>query len=138
MPTQIVSSDRCRALVSDDWANQQVTGDAFELMNFIIRKRLSLGRFTVADATYLRSLDRLELIGVARGLSFRVAAIVFDVTLKTCLRRNSERSRTVPEEALRLQHILLRETLGTIEGEGFDEVHVLDERDQSTVTVRIR
>jgi protein phosphatase len=44
LPTQIVSSDECRALVSDDPVNQAVSGHAFDLMHFIVDYRLVVGR----------------------------------------------------------------------------------------------
>ena len=50
-PTEILSSDACRGLVSDDENNQAATGDAFDLLHFIARKRLARGLLTVVDAT---------------------------------------------------------------------------------------
>ena len=50
-PTEIVSSDACRGLVSDDENSQAATPDAFELLHFIARKRLAAGKLTVVDAT---------------------------------------------------------------------------------------
>ena len=47
---EIVSSDECRGIVSDDANNQAATHDAFELFNFIISRRLKSGLLTVADA----------------------------------------------------------------------------------------
>src|SRR5712691_10360740 len=47
--TMIVSSDRCREMICDDVSNQQVNRDTFDLFYYIIRKRMYLGRFTVAD-----------------------------------------------------------------------------------------
>ena len=35
-PTEIISSDFCRGLVSDDENNQEATGDAFDLLRFIV------------------------------------------------------------------------------------------------------
>jgi protein phosphatase len=88
LPTQIVSSDVCRALISDDPANQGVSADAFELMNVIIEKRLLLGRLTVADATNLLPRGRGKLLRIARRFGFNTAAIVFDLPLETCKARN--------------------------------------------------
>ncbi|PSB53605.1 hypothetical protein C7B67_02220, partial [filamentous cyanobacterium Phorm 6] len=48
-PTEIISSDYCRGLVSDDENNQAATADAFELLHFIVAKRLAAGRLTVID-----------------------------------------------------------------------------------------
>ena len=40
-PTEVLSSDYCRGLVSDDENSQDATPDAFELLHFIARKRLA-------------------------------------------------------------------------------------------------
>ena len=50
-PTEIVSSDVCRGLVSDDENDQRATPDAFALVHFLARTRLRRGRLTVIDAT---------------------------------------------------------------------------------------
>jgi protein phosphatase len=137
LPTQIVSSDDCRARVSDDPTNQTVSGHAFDLMYFIIEKRLRLGRLTVADATNLKREDRNPVIKTARFFGFNAAALVFNIPLEVCLARNRARTRVVPEDALRAQYDLLINTLRTIRREGFDYVYVLDEITQSEAPIRI-
>lgn len=136
-PTQIVSSDQCRALVSDDATNQGVSGHAFDLMYFIMEKRLGLRRLTVADATHLKREDRKPVIKIARRFGFSAAAIVFKIPLELCLTRNLARERVVPEDALRAQYDLLINTMRTIRREGFDYVYALDEIAQSEATVRV-
>ena len=42
-PTELLSSDYCRGLVSDDENSQSATRDAFEVLHFIARKRLAAG-----------------------------------------------------------------------------------------------
>src|SRR5581483_8202278 len=49
--TEVLSSDFCRGLVSDDENDQSATNEAFELLHYIARKRLSAARLTVIDAT---------------------------------------------------------------------------------------
>src|SRR5215831_6953285 len=63
--TEILSSDVCRGLVSDDETNQAVTRDAFEVLHFIAGKRLAAGKLTVIDATSVRPEDRKPLIELA-------------------------------------------------------------------------
>ncbi len=43
LPTEVLSSDYCRGLVSDDENDQAATTDAFELLHFIAAKRLAAG-----------------------------------------------------------------------------------------------
>jgi protein phosphatase len=137
LPTQIVSSDECRALVSDDPVNQAVSGHAFDLMHFIVDKRLRLGRLTVADATNLKREDRKPFAKIARRHNFNTAIILFDVPLEVCLRRNAARSRVVPEEALVAQYKAFEQTMRAIWSEGFDYIYVLDEKTESDASIRM-
>ena len=65
-PTEVVSSDFCRGIVSDDENDQSATKDAFELLHFILRKRLAAGKITVVDATNVQSEARKPLVAIAR------------------------------------------------------------------------
>ena len=137
LPTQIVSSDSCRAVIADDPADQSVTGHAFDLMYYILEKRMGLGRLGVADATNLKREHRTKLLRIARRFQFNTAAVVFNLPLEICLERNAARKRRVPELALLDQYDLLKQTLGTIDEERFTQVHVLDEVTQANIKVRI-
>ncbi len=137
LPTQIVSSDECRARICDDEANQKVTGHAFELWRLIIRKRLLLGKLTVADATNLERGDREWLVKTARYYNFLSAVMLFDLPLKVCLTRNATRKRVVPEEALIKQYEFFQNTLGSIKDERFDSIFVLNEKELSLVNIEI-
>ena len=136
-PTQIVSSDDCRARIADDPGDQSVSRHAFDLMYYILEKRLMLGRLAVADATNLRREHRSTLRRVAARFQFNTAVIAFHIPVETCLKRNAARERRVPEEALLNQYELLEETLGTIANERFTYVHLLDETTQLQESVRI-
>ena len=80
-PTEIVSSDQCRALVSDDETDQSVTAAAFELLHSIVDKRLEIGRLTVVDATNTKPEDRQPIVEIARRWDVLATAIVFDLAL---------------------------------------------------------
>jgi predicted kinase len=137
LKTQVVSSDECRALISDDATNQGVSGHAFDLMHFIIEKRLRLGRLSVADATNLKRENRKALQKIAGWYQFNTAVIIFNLPLEVCLARNAARARVVPEDALVAQYELLARTIDRIDSEGFDYVYVLDETAQAEATVTI-
>ena len=61
-PTEILTSDACRGLVSDDENSQAATKDAFEVLHFIARKRLAAGKLTVVDATNVQPESRKPLV----------------------------------------------------------------------------
>ena len=75
-PTEILSSDYCRGLVSDDENSQAATKDAFELLHFIARKRLAAGKLTVVDATNVQPESRKPLVEIAREFHCLPVAIV--------------------------------------------------------------
>jgi predicted kinase len=136
-PTQIVSSDHCRAMICDDPSDQRITPLAFELMHSLIEMRLRLGRLTVADATSLKREDRRPLMRLARRARFNTAALVFNIPLDLCLARNARRNRIVPADAIALQYDLLLKTLSGISREGFRYVWTLDELAASEAVVKV-
>ncbi len=64
--TEILSSDYCRGLVSDDENNQAATKEAFEVLHFIAGKRLAAGRLPVIDAPNVQPETRKPLVALAR------------------------------------------------------------------------
>ena len=64
--TEIISSDNCRAIVSDDENDQSATKDAFELVEYIAAKRLAARRLAVIDATNVKPEDRRRFVNLAR------------------------------------------------------------------------
>ncbi len=78
LPTEIVSSDTCRGMISDDENDQTITTEAFDLVHTIIRKRLALGRLTVVDATNVQREARKPLVSIARQYHCLPVAIVFN------------------------------------------------------------
>ena len=125
VPTNIVSSDHCRALISDDENNQQVNRDAFDLFYYIIQKRLYLGRFTVADSTALHSDSRRRLRAQSRHFGYYGCLFIFNIPPEICLARNRLRSRTVEEQVIPYHAGLLQQTLLDAPTEGWEQVHVL-------------
>ncbi|CAA9368992.1 MAG: hypothetical protein AVDCRST_MAG68-5281 [uncultured Gemmatimonadetes bacterium] len=125
LATEVVSSDACRALVSDDEANQDATDAAYEVFHSILRGRLSLGRLTVADATNLNAASRERLRELAAEHGRPVAALVLDVPLELCQAQNQARARRVPPEIIALhyqQYLRARETLPA---EGYAALHTV-------------
>ncbi len=122
--TEVVSSDECRALVSDDETNQDATPAAFRVLHAIVRERLRLGRRTVVDATNVRADKRAKLLKLARERGRPVVALVFELPEATYLERNRARpGRSIPDFAVTAQIANMRRTLATIDSEGFDRVH---------------
>jgi protein phosphatase len=119
-PTEIVSSDACRGMVSDDETDQAATPAAFELLHTIVAKRLELGRLTVIDATNVQPEARKPLVELARRYYFLPAAVVLNVPESVCQERNRGRpERSFGPHVVRQQLSQLRRGLGRLKAEGF-------------------
>ena len=124
--TQVLSSDFCRGLVSDDEMDQTATSDAFDVLHYIARTRLRRGLLTVVDATNVQRDARKGLIDLAKANDVLVDAIVLDVPDDVAIERNAARpDRDFGPHVIRRQHKDLRRSLGTMDREGFRRVHVL-------------
>jgi protein phosphatase len=125
-PTQVLSSDSLRAMITDSPSAQGATDDAFDLLHRILAMRLRRGRLTVIDATNVEDWARTELVATAKRHRRPAVAIVLDVPLPVALERNATRGvPRPPPSALRRQHQWLMESLQTLPGEGFAAVHHL-------------
>lgn len=91
LPTEIVSSDACRGVVSDDENSQDATNDAFDLVHYVIGKRLKRGRLTVVDATNVQEEGRRELLRLAKQYHAVAVAIVFAIDPDIAVERNKQR-----------------------------------------------
>ncbi|MFH9552635.1 polynucleotide kinase-phosphatase [Streptomyces sp. NPDC017435] len=126
-PTEIISSDFCRGLVSDDENDQSATRDAFDVLHYIAGKRLAAGRRTVVDATSVQPDARRQLIDLAKQYDVLPIAIVLDVPEEVCAERNATRTdrADMPRRVIQRHTRELRRSLRHLEREGFRKVHVL-------------
>ncbi|MBI3271839.1 MAG: polynucleotide kinase-phosphatase [Planctomycetes bacterium] len=126
-PTEIVGSDHCRGVVSDDETDQSASREAFDLLYHIAGVRLRRGLLTVIDATNVRPDSRRPLLELARAHDALAVAIVFDVTERDCIARNAARGgRDFGPHVVRTHCRELRASLRHLRSEGFRYVHVLE------------
>ncbi|MFJ6552235.1 polynucleotide kinase-phosphatase [Streptomyces luteogriseus] len=142
-PTEVISSDFCRGLVSDDENDQSATKDAFDVLHYIAGKRLAAGRRTVVDATSVQSDARRQLIDLAKQYDVLPIAIVLDVPEEVCAERNEARTdrADMPRRVIHRHTRELRRSLRHLEREGFRKVHILrgvDEVEHATVVTEKR
>src|SRR5207248_1292743 len=131
LPTETLSSDACRALVSDDENNQVATQDAFDVLHVIAAKRLAAGRLTVVDATNVQAEARRPLVALARQYHCLPVAIVFDLPERVCQERNRARlDRDFGPHVVRRQAADLRRSLRGLQREGFRHVFILSSPEQ--------
>ncbi|MEU6470059.1 polynucleotide kinase-phosphatase [Streptomyces massasporeus] len=142
-PTEVISSDFCRGLVSDDENDQGATKDAFDVLHYIAGKRLAAGRRTVVDATSVQSDARRQLIDLAKQYDVLPIAIVLDVPEEVCAERNAARTdrADMPRRVIHRHTRELRRSLRHLEREGFRKVHILrgvDEVEHATIVTEKR
>src|SRR3954470_8936648 len=125
-PTEVLSSDACRGMVSDDENDQAVTKDAFEVLRFVAGKRLALGKWTVIDATNVQPEARKPLVELARQYHCLPVAVVLDLPERVCQERNRHRpDRDFGPHVIRNQTRELRRSLRGLRKEGVRQLHIL-------------
>jgi len=125
-PTEVLSSDYCRGLVSDDENDQAATGDAFDVLHYIARKRLAAGKLTVVDATNIRLEDRKPLVALAREFHCLPVAFVLDIPKAVYIERNRDRAdRNFGDRVVAQQISQMRRGLRGLKREGFRHIHKL-------------
>jgi len=139
--TEILSSDRFRAMISDSEGNQAVTEDAFEILHHVAEKRLERGNLTVIDATSVQPKARGPLLAMAWEHHIPAIAVVLDLPEEICVRRNRERhDRRVDTGVVRRQYEELQACIHDLEEEGFRRViHLSSEEEvEAAVVARVR
>lgn len=130
LPTEIVSSDACRAMVCDDETDQSATPAAFELVHAIVARRLAAGKLVVVDATNVQAEARKSLLEIARKHHVLTAAIAFKLPEEVCQARNALRpNRAFGPHVVRNQTRDLHRSLGSLRKET-KQLFVLDSVEQ--------
>ena len=136
-PTQIISSDQARALVSDDERDQRFQAQAFALVHYLIEQRLSINRLSVVDSTALAPPARKSLLELARKYHVPAVILLLDVPLETCVERDAKRERTVGRQVIERQYQFFEQIKSSIKQEGFDQVVELRDEDLDNVQFEI-
>jgi len=125
-PTEVLSSDFFRGLVSDDENDQNATGAAFDSLYYIANKRLEAGKLTVIDATNVQKSAREQVLKLAKEQNCHAVAIVLDFPPEICLDRNNQREgRNYPSHVIQNHTRDLKRSLRHLKKEGFRFVYVL-------------
>src|SRR5215212_1409396 len=125
-PDQVVSSDRLRAVVGTGERDQRAGGDAFEVLDVIVAKRLRRRLTTVIDSTGLDAKRRGSWRELAERHGVPAYAVLLDTPEAEVRSRNRARAAPVPAKAVAAQ---LRDAAGAADAlasEGFAGVHRAD------------
>lgn len=124
--TEVVSSDYCRSILSDNENDQSVNEEAFDLLHTIVNKRLKLGRLTVVDATNIKQSARKNLVRIARENDCFPVAIVLDLPEKILQERNKERNdRNINSYVITKHFKEVKRSIKRLKKEGFRFIYVI-------------
>lgn len=131
LPTEVLSADHCRAMVSDNENDQTVTKEAFEILHYIASKRLAAGKLTVVDATNVQKEARRPLVKLAKEYHCLPVAIIFDLPERLCQDRNKERpDRNFGKHVIRQQLSQMRRSMKGFKREGFRHIFKLSSEEE--------
>jgi protein phosphatase len=125
-PSETLSSDAFREILSGDPGDQRATRGAFSILHREVGRRLAAGGLVVVDATNVERHARLALIARARAGGVPAIAIVFDLPAAVVHDRNARRVGRVVDPAVVDRHLELLATAldaGRLAVEGFAGVH---------------
>jgi protein phosphatase len=136
-PTEVISSDRCRAMISDDESDQTINDKTFALLHHIANLRLSVGKLTVIDATNLEFRARRPLLRMARKYRRPVCAMLFEIPIERCLENNRLRpERKVPEHVIVQHEREQAAAIQRLDREGYDRIWRFDEAGVRSAVIR--
>jgi protein phosphatase len=125
-PSEVLSSDAFREILTGDAADQRATKTAFSIIHREVTKRLAARRTVVVDATNVEPHARRALISQARFAGVPVVAIVFALPRDVVLARNAARRERVVDPGIVERHLdRLEAALPELAEEGFDRADVL-------------
>ena len=118
-----LSSDLLRGILFDDVEEQRYQGLVFSTLRMMLRARLIARMpWNYVDATNLSIHERRQWIKMAASFGYETHAVFFEVPLEVCLARNSQRDRSVSEDAMRKMAEKLKPPAF---GEGFAKIPVV-------------
>ncbi|WP_196893082.1 polynucleotide kinase-phosphatase [Aureivirga marina] len=128
---EIVSSDVCRGMVSNAENTMDANTETFELLEFIVSKRLKRGLLTVIDATNVHSDSRKNLLKIAKKYHVLSVAIVLDLPEEVSIQRNETREdRNFGNHVIRNHKRNLRHSLKFLKKEGFKKIYKFKTEDE--------
>ncbi len=130
LPTEVLSSDFFRAMISNNENDQSVSSEAFDLLYYAANKRLGLMKTTVIDATNLQESARKQVIELAHEQNVHSVAIVLNLPESEIMKRNAANpKKNYPERVIRKHCSDLRRSIKHLKREGFRFIYVLNSQE---------
>jgi predicted kinase len=117
----IVSGDRIRYELYGDASIQGNWSEIHDEIESQVANAAELSRPVILDGTHYRAGYRKEAVAMLRSYGYdNIEAVVVNPSLATCLARNFQRSRNVPDYVIKEMHGKLQSSLRNIYDEPFD------------------
>ncbi len=130
--SEVVSSDRLRAVAGTSESDLNASDDAFVLLRQIVSMRCKKGLTSVVDTLGFDADLRHWLIAIAGEVGLQVHAVVFDTPTRLCKERNALRTKRVSVAVLSAQIKKFAEVRGVVLSEPFASVHTIQASDSPT------
>lgn len=98
----------------------------------LVKKLFREGKSFVVDNTNRLKSDRERYIPRAIAKGYKIVAYYFEPDLKACLRRNSKRSRKVPEKVIKEYKSIVLNNKPSYD-EGFDKIYTVINDDKEMI-----
>ncbi|MCL2013752.1 MAG: polynucleotide kinase-phosphatase [Oscillospiraceae bacterium] len=137
-PTEVLSSDYFRGLVSDDENDQSVSKVAFDTLYYVAEKRLEANKLVVVDATNVQQSARAGVVELAKKFDVLPVAIVLNTPEAVCIERNRSRAdRQFGDHVIKRHCLDLKKSLRHLKKEGFRYIYVIDNPEDEVEIVRV-
>lgn len=152
LPSEVVSSDQFRILVSDNefisWNGrpkdesdalfheyQQISNAAFDAMDYVISKRSKLNKLTFIDATHLREEEHDKYLQMGKKYHVPVIAMVLNISETELIRRDNERTFPRGRNRIKQQYQHFKNTLRFIKKKPYRRVYMLGEDELQVLNI---
>jgi len=137
-PTEVLSSDYFRGLISDDENDQSVSKAAFDTLYYVAEKRLEANKLVVVDATNVQQSARAGIALLAKKFDVLPVAIVLNTPESICIERNRSRAdRQFGDHVIKRHCLDLKKSLRHLKKEGFRYIYVIDNLEEEIEIVRV-
>jgi predicted kinase len=114
----------CGDLLRDELETSGVSDPCWvEIWDFVeekVAEAAECGRNVIIDGTHVGSQHRAETVTMLQSYGYaEVEAVILDLSLAMCMKRNQARTRKVADYVISHMHRTLRESLPTIYSEPF-------------------
>lgn len=118
----IFSSDTLREELYNDINNQEHNQELFVELHRRIKECLRSGKSAIMDATNLNYKKRMAFLNELKNIPCEKICVLMATPYETCLQRNSERERKVPEHAIKRMYMSINIPYWY---EGWDDIQIV-------------